>query len=167
MVASGLQRPRNARRLQGVLEGTLRGQPLFRFRSCDVVRHGVTDGTAVGGNLSVLVSLLGTPWEPSFDDAVVFLEDVGEPLYRLDRMLTHLRSSGRLRNVKALMSGSLRACRPARERARRWRQLLEETAPEGVPVVTGLPFGHGAVNLALPVGAELHVDTRHGCVVWS
>ncbi len=167
MVAAGLHRPRNAARLRHLMEGSLRGECLFRFGERQVVRHGAAVGASVGGNLSVLVSLIGTDWEPDFAGSVVFLEDVGEPLYRLDRMLTHLRSSGRLRKVKALIGGSLRDCRPAPERSRRWCCMLEESAPEGAPVVVDLPFGHGAVNLALPIGAEVSVDTRLGCVVWS
>jgi muramoyltetrapeptide carboxypeptidase len=167
MVAAGLDRRRNATRLLDVMEGRLVGETLFRFRGPSVVRHGAVRGRALGGNLALMTALIGTPWEPDFDGAMVFLEDVDEPLYRLDRMLTHLRTSGRLRRVKALIGGSLRGCRPASDRARVWRQLLAEAAPEGAPVVVDLPFGHGAVNLAFPIGVELELDTRSGRLVWS
>jgi muramoyltetrapeptide carboxypeptidase len=116
--------------------------------------------------LSLVASLVGTPWEPDFDDCVLFLEEVGEPLFRLDRLLTHLRGSGKLRNVKALIGGSLRGCRPAAERVQTWRRLLLEAAPTAAPVVVGLPFGHGATNLAFPIGATVEVDTRAQRVVW-
>jgi muramoyltetrapeptide carboxypeptidase len=115
----------------------------------------------------MLSSLIGTPWEPEFDGALVFVEEVNEPLYRLDRMLTHLRSSGRLRNVKALIGGSLRGCRPASERPEMWRRLLLETAPPEAAVVLELPFGHGAANLAFPVGAMVEIDTQALRVVWT
>ena len=98
---------------------------------------------------------------------MLFLEEVGEPLYRLDRLLTQLRCSGRLRNVKALIGGSLRGCRPVAEREGRWRELLLEAAPEGVPVVAGLPFGHAARNMAFPLGVPVEVDTGGGYVRWS
>jgi len=167
MAAAGLQRSENAGRLLRLLRGDLVGRDLFRFGPKAIVRPGSARGFAAGGNLTVLTSLIGTRHEPRWDGAVLFLEEVNEPLYRLDRMLTHLAGSGRLTRVKALIGGSLRGCRPARERDLRWRELLAEVAPVGAPVVVGRPFGHGAANLAFPIGAQLDVDTAAGTVVWS
>jgi len=166
MVAAGLVGPHNARRLLSLLRGELVGEPLFRFSKGSVIRPGTVEGPAMGGNLTVLSTLIGTPWEPDLDGSVLFLEEVGEPLYRLDRMLTHLRGSGRLRKVKALIGGSLRGCRPASERSRLWRRLLLEAAPPGAAVVVDLPFGHGAANLAFPIGATVQVNTRTHRVIW-
>ncbi len=167
MVAAGLVRPDNERRLRTLLTGELSGGVLFRFPEGAVARVGLASGPALGGNLTLLASLVGTPWEPDFNGCVVFLEDVGEPIYRLDRMLTQLRCSGRLRNVKALIGGSLRGCGPVSERSERWRRMLVETAPPGAPVVVGLPFGHGATNLAFPVGATVDIDTDRRRITWS
>jgi muramoyltetrapeptide carboxypeptidase len=167
MVAAGLSRPSNARRLKDVLEGRLLGRPVAEFPESSVLRHGHSRGVVVGGNLSLMVSLLGTPWEPDFTDRVVFLEEVSEPPYRLDRMLTHLRDSVSFSRVKALICGSLHACRPHAECASRWADLLLENTPQGVPVVVDLPFGHGARNLAFPIGARVEVETRRGAVIWS
>jgi len=167
MVAAGLVGRHNARRLVSLLRGELVGEPLFRFPEASVIRPGIVEGPALGGNLSVLTSLIGTPWEPDFDGSVLFLEEVGEPLYRLDRMLTHLRGSGRLREVKALIGGSLRGCRPASKRSGLWRRLLLEAAPQGAAVVVDLPFGHGAANLAFPIGATVKLNTRTLQVTWS
>jgi muramoyltetrapeptide carboxypeptidase len=114
-----------------------------------------------------MTALIGTPWEPEFDGSLLFLEEVGEPLYRLDRMLTHLRASGRLRKVKALIGGSLRDCRPASERPGIWRRLLLEAAPPDAPVVVDLPFGHGATNLAFPVGGVVELDTDLAAILWK
>ena len=166
MVAAGFAGVHNVRRLLSLLHGELVGETLFRFSRGAVVQPGTVEGRALGGNLSVLSSLMGTPWEPDFDDSVVFLEEVGEPLYRLDRMLTHLRSSGRLRRVKALIGGSLRGCRPASERSQRWRQLLLEVAPPEAAVVVDLPFGHGAANMAFPIGATVQLNTRTLRLTW-
>jgi muramoyltetrapeptide carboxypeptidase len=167
MVAGGLVHRDNERRLFALLRGDLAGDVLFRIPARTVVRPGRASGRAMGGNLSLLTSLIGTPWEPNFDGCVVFLEEVGEPLYRLDRMLTHLRASGRLRNVKALIGGSLRGCRPAADRSETWRRLLLEAAPDDAPVVIDMPFGHGATNLAFPVGATVDVETDSQRVTWS
>jgi muramoyltetrapeptide carboxypeptidase len=167
MVAAGLDSPHNAERLRAVLQAELVGHSLFRYPARSVVAAGRVTGRSVGGNLSIITTLLGTPHQPLLDGCVLFLEEVGEPLYRLDRMLTHLATSGTLRRVKALMSGSLRGCRPATGRAEKWRELLEEVAPRGAVVVVDLPFGHGVKNLAFPIGAAVEVDTSSGTVTWS
>ncbi len=166
MVASGLARSENSSRLYRLLTTPVGCGPLFGFSRNSIVRGGHAVGRAVGGNLSVLTALIGTPWEPDFEGSVVFLEEVGEPLYRVDRMLTHLRSSARFRGVKALIGGSLRGCHPKGSRAAAWRRLLLEVAPSGAPVVTGLPFGHGVRNYAFPVGATVEVDTSARRVTW-
>jgi muramoyltetrapeptide carboxypeptidase len=167
MVAAGLARRDNADRLRSMLAGELVGRALFRFGPARVLRPGRVAGIALGGNLSLLASLVATPYEPNLDGAVLFLEDVGEPLYRLDRMLTHLRSSGRLRDVKALICGSLRGCGPVAERARAWRRMVLESVPSEAVVVVDQPFGHGARNLAFPIGAVVEVDTAAGLIRWS
>jgi len=167
MVASGLDVRFNAKRLHSLLRGELVGQPLFHIPERSVIRGGRAKGRILGGNLTVLTSLIGTPWEPDLDGSILFLEEVNEPLYRLDRLLTHLRSSGRLRNVKALIGGSLRGCRPASERPDVWRRLLLEAAPTSAPVVVGLPFGHGKANLAFPIGATVEIDTSARQIVWT
>lgn len=167
MVAAGLDVRCNASRLHSLLSGELIGRPLFHIAKRSVIRGGRAEGRVLGGNLTVVTSLIGTPWEPDFDGSILFLEEVNEPLYRLDRLLTHLRSSGRLRNVKALIGGSLRGCRPASERSHRWRQLLLEAAPESAPVVVDLPFGHGKANLAFPIGATVEIDTDDLQIIWK
>jgi muramoyltetrapeptide carboxypeptidase len=167
MVAAGFERKPNAHRLHELLLGRLVGRELFPIPAGCVLRHGAAEGTAVGGNLSLLSALMGTPWEPDLNGAVLFLEEVAEPPYRLDRLLTHLRSSASFGGVKALIGGSLRACRPKSAVLARWSELLLESVPETVPVIVGLPFGHGARNLAFPVGASVKIDTRRGAVSWS
>jgi muramoyltetrapeptide carboxypeptidase len=167
MVAAGLTRPANSRRLRSVLLGELAGGTLFRFDDDRVVRPGRVEGPALGGTLSLMAALIGTPFEPALAGSVLFLEEVGEPFYRLDRMLTQLRVSGRLYGVKALICGSLRGCGPAAERAQSWRRLVAEAAPPGTAIVVELPFGHTARNLAFPIGAQVEVDTAAGVIRWS
>lgn len=167
MVTSGLDDPRSAVRLLEVLEGALVGGTLFTFGPEEVVCPGRASGVAKGGNLSLICSLIGTPWQPDFSGAVVFLEEVGEPAYRLDRMLTHLGASAMFRGVKALISGGLCECPDIGERSDEWRALLMSTLPPGVPVVTGLDFGHKAPNLAFPLGTYVTVDTASGRVDWD
>jgi len=167
MAAAGLDRPLNARRLDDVLSGRLVGRALFRVPPAAVARDGRASGIAVGGNLSLLTSLMGTPWQPEFDDRVVFLEEVAEPPYRLDRMLTHLRGCGAFDRVGAVVCGGLHRCRPHADCVARLRRTLLDATGESVPVIVGLPFGHGSVNLAFPIGARVTVDTRRNRVLWS
>jgi muramoyltetrapeptide carboxypeptidase len=148
-----------AHRLVGWLCGR-RYDVLFRLTPAQVVRRGRARGVGIGGNLSLLCSLVGTPFEPDFRGAVLFLEDVGEPLYRLDRMLTHLRLASRLDEVAAVVVGRCAGC-GAREVGwrSRWRRVLAESVPASAVIVEGLPFGHGRINLPFPLGVEIGVDT--------
>jgi len=167
MVAAGLEHRANEERLRDLLLGRLIGECLFPIPADKVLRHGKAEGVVMGGNLSLLSTLIGTQWEPDFSDRILFLEEVSEPSYRLDRLLTHLRSSASFSGVKALIGGTLHACRPHSECVERWSELLLEAAPEGVPVICGLPFGHGMKNMAFPVGATVEIDTRRAAVSWS
>jgi muramoyltetrapeptide carboxypeptidase len=159
--------PRSSARLAAWLRGEA-PRRIFGISPRAVVRPGVARGVSVGGNLSLLASLIGTPFEADLEDAIVFLEDVGEPLYRLDRLLTQLRLSSRLAGIKALVAGRLVQCgRGERARDERWRTLLAEAVPGGTVVVAGLPFGHGKVNTPFPLGLEVEVDTVRGRITWE
>ena len=141
---------------------------LFRIRPGQVVRPGMARGVAVGGTLSMLAALVGTEYEPDYDDAVLFLEDVGEPLYRLDRLLTQLRLSSRLARVKAVVVGRLARCGRGEPGWReRWRGLLAEVFGSEPVVVEGLSFGHGGGNVPFPLGMEVEVDTAGGELTWG
>lgn len=147
----------------------LRGKsarPLLRFGTPAVLRPGRARGVAVGGNLAILAALAGTPYQPDYEGAVLFLEDVGEPMYRLDRLLTQLRLSSRLDGVHAVVAGRLTRCGRGEIGWRsRWRALLDEVMPAGAVVLEGLPFGHGVANMPLPLGVEVEVDSERGTVV--
>jgi muramoyltetrapeptide carboxypeptidase len=162
-----LRHPRSSELTVDWLRGKAPGT-LFTISPAQVVRGGVARGISVGGNLSLLASLVGTPWEPAYDDTVLFLEDVNEPGYSLDRLLTQLRLSSRLARVRAVVVGRMARCGLGEAGWReRWRRLLDEAAPAGAVVVEGLPFGHGAANLPFPLGVEVEVDTTRNTVSWG
>jgi muramoyltetrapeptide carboxypeptidase len=141
---------------------------LFEVSPARVARPGVARGVSVGGTLSVLAALVGTPFEPDYRGAILFLEDVNEPLYRLDRLLTQLRLSSRLAEVKAVVSGRLARCGRGEPGWReRWRRLLLEAVPPDAVVVEGLPFGHGGGNVPFPLGVEVEVNTVRGEISWG
>ena len=123
-----------------------------------VRRDGVAEGHLVGGNLSVLASLVGTPYFPDLSDAVLFLEDVAEAPYRVDRMLTQLRLAGCLNGVRGVVLGRFTHVKP--ELATDFGPLFDELASWiSGPVVDGLAVGHCSPNLTVPVGARVRLDS--------
>jgi muramoyltetrapeptide carboxypeptidase len=128
------------------------------------VAGGVAEGRAVGGNLEVLTRLLGTPYAPPFGGAVLFLEEVGERPYRIDRQLTHLRLAGALDVVAAVVVGDLVRCDEPDGSSDAAAVVAERLGALGVPVVAGAPFGHGERNRPFPHGARVRVDGDAGAV---
>jgi muramoyltetrapeptide carboxypeptidase len=124
---------------------------------------GDAEGVARGGNLAVLCALLGTPWALPLEGAVLFLEDIGEAPYRLDRMLTSLRVSGALRGVRAVVCGQFTGCNPNADGVTVDDVLRDRLGDLGVPVLTRAPFGHGDVHRPWVQGARVRV-TREGAV---
>ena len=120
------------------------------------LRPGRAVGPLLGGNLTLLCHLVGTPYMPSFKGAILVIEDRGESLYRIDRMLTHLHLSGLLQDLAGLVAGQFEDCGDASAIS----DLLEDaTSRPGIPVVAGLPLGHGRTNLPLPLGLKASLDT--------
>ena len=123
------------------------------------------EGTLWGGNLAMLVSLLGTPYLPQMDGGILFIEDVAEHPYRVERMLLHLLHAGVLQRQKALILGNFTQYRLSPyDNGYDFDAMLaylRERLP--VPVITGLPFGHGKRRVTLPLGswAQLHVESQH------
>lgn len=123
------------------------------------LRGGRATGVLVGGNLTVLASAVGTPFTRPAAGSIVVLEDVGEQPYRLDRALTQLAQSGWLDEVRGVVVGEFTDCGdPAAVRA----LLADRLGALGVPVVAGAPVGHGATNLALPLGVNATLDADSG-----
>jgi muramoyltetrapeptide carboxypeptidase len=116
------------------------------------IRPGRVQGPLLGGTLALLAHLAGTPFAPPLDGAILFLEDVGEKPYRIDRYLTQLRLSGALDRVAAVAVGQLTGCDDAGVLAA--DVVREAVLALGVPAVEGVPAGHEDANFALPLGAR-------------
>jgi muramoyltetrapeptide carboxypeptidase len=140
----------------------------YRGRTAHVLHRGRARGPLIGGNLALLCTTIGTPWQPPFRDSILFLEDLNEAPYRWDRMLTYLMNCGLLQKVAGVAIGINARCEdPRAGRAREYRQTLEEVLrerllPLRVPVVTGLPFGHVPHNATLPIGVSAELDGDSG-----
>ncbi len=130
-------------------------------------RAGKARGRLLGGNLSVLSALVGTPYLPDFDGAILFLEDVNEAEYRIDRMLTQLAQGGVLGRVAGIVFGECRNCRNPGEPYGNFTiyEVLEQHfAPLGVPAFQAPLFGHIADQHSMPVGIEAEIDATRGTV---
>jgi muramoyltetrapeptide carboxypeptidase len=134
--------------------------PIGRLQT---VVPGTAEGRLLGGNLSLLSSLCGTPYMPDFSGSILLIEDTGEEAYRLDRMFVQLLQSGALRNVRGVVLGSLNKCRPTgRGRYSARAVLARAAAALGVPLVAGGRFGHADRHIALPLGVRVRLDASAG-----
>lgn len=125
---------------------------------------GVVAGLLLPANLTVATHLLGTPVQPALTDVILALEDVAEAPYRIDRMLTQWRTSGALGRVKGIALGRFSHCvAPAHIPSLTVEQVLRDRLGDlGIPVVSGLPFGHNGANAVLPVGVPVELDGNCG-----
>ncbi len=123
--------------------------------------RGAVEGPLLGGNLSLLAHLVATPTEIDLDGAVLFVEDIGERPYAIDRYFTRIGMAGRLHGVAAALLGDFTGCEEPRlppPQPSAVDVASERLAHHGIPALAGLPIGHGARNLALPLGALARID---------
>jgi len=145
----GEQPPSSVERLFSLLESDALPEPI----PARTLVGGSARGPLVGGCLSLVSRLVGTPYLPDLDGCILLLEDVGEKPYKLDRMWTHLRLAGILDRVAGIAFGDITSCDEADHTA---MEVLEELAVSlGKPTLVGLPIGHGSINLAVPLGATV------------
>lgn len=128
--------------------------------------------TLWGGNLSVLCSLLGTPWFPKIEGGVLFVEDVNEHPYRIERALSQLHMAGVLKTQKAILFGAFTRFKPVPgyDRGFGLESVMERVQRESrVPVLAGLPFGHVPTKVMLPVGrsVDLIVQGKEALMFWE
>ena len=131
------------------------------------IRGGQASGRLLGGNLTVLSALVGSPYLPDFDGAILFIEDTDEAEYRIDRMLTQLALAGILRRVAGVIFGQCTDCRasgPSYGGFTISEVLQQHLAPLGVPAFQGAFFGHIANQFSLPVGARATIDADAGTI---
>lgn len=147
--------------LFALLENALPPSPIEGLRE---IAKGVAVGPLVGGNLTVLSHLSGTPFMPSFVGAILLLEDVNEEPYRIDRALTHLLLSGAFLGLSGIVCGEFTDCGVAADVE---SVLAERLSSLRIPLATGMPVGHGTRNRALPHGASALLDTRSGTLSFA
>jgi muramoyltetrapeptide carboxypeptidase len=129
-----------------------------------VIRPGKASGKLVGGNLSLVTSLLGTPYQPCVKNKLLFLEDVGEKPYRIDRMLTQLRQTLDLNKSAGIILGIFADCEGG-DRSLTLMETLEDRLGDlKVPIIYGMSFGHIDHQFTLPVGINAVLDTQNASI---
>lgn len=128
-----------------------------------ILTSGNANGHLIGGNLASLSHLLGTPHEPLWRNAILFIEDVGEAPYQIDRMLTQLQASGRLAQLSGLILGSFSEGEPQEQEwsAQIWTRAKELTNGQ-LPLWGNFPVGHGKKNLTMPIGMKAMMNAKEG-----
>lgn len=126
------------------------------------INPGTASGRLLGGNLTVLTHILGSPYAPDFNGSILFLEDVSEPAYSVDRMLTHLKLAGVLDRIRGFIFGTCARC-TGDERAFTVEQIIENhIKPLGIPAYTGASIGHMLHKMTVPVGVNVSMDASRG-----
>ncbi len=133
-----------------------------------VIRTGKAQGPLTGGNLSLLSAMAGTPWAPKFKGKLVFMEDIGEQPYRIDRMLTQLLDATDLKEAAGIALGVFSDCQPKGESSTfsltdTLRLRLQNLQ---MPIAYGFPFGHVAHQATFPMGIRAEMDTEAGTLTF-
>ncbi len=140
-------------------------------KAVTILKPGTVTGPLIGGNLSVLAATMGTPYRPDFKGAIFFFEDVDEKPYRFDNMLTQMLNAGLLQQVAGIAVGTNKDCiDPDAAKSNEFHQTVEDVLkdrllPLGVPIVSGLPFGHVHNNATLPMGLQATLDGVNGDLI--
>lgn len=134
-------------------------EPLGRleFPETHIVRHGIAQGRLAGGCLSLVVTSLGTPYELNTDNTILFLEDVHEKPYQIDRMLMHLKMAGKFKKCRGVIFGVLNGPNPVEHYEEAIRDVFHDIK---IPVIMGFPSGHIPKMMTLPLGVKTAMNTR-------
>jgi muramoyltetrapeptide carboxypeptidase len=122
-----------------------------------ILKEGAAEGVLTGGNLATLCHLVGTPYGADYSGAILLIEDVGEAPYRIDRMLTQMKMAGVLDGISGLIVGTFENCGIADEID---ALVMERFQDFDIPVVSGMPVGHGKDNMTVPLGVKIRLDTQ-------
>jgi muramoyltetrapeptide carboxypeptidase len=138
--------------------------PATQLETLTVLRHGDAVGRLLGGCLSLVVCTLGTPLQPDTHNTIVFLEDRGERLYRIDRMLTHMRLAGLFDGVRGLVFGDIEVVEADRHLPYGVPEVILDVLGDlAIPILYGFPSGHCQQPLTLPFGIQAAI--RQGRLV--
>ncbi|MBU0995698.1 MAG: LD-carboxypeptidase [Proteobacteria bacterium] len=147
-----------------VLKGALTSGQSYQadFDQLASIQAGQAEGPLIGGNLATLCHLTGTPFMPDYDGHILFLEDIDEPLYKIDRMLTQMELTGSFNHVNGVVLGAFENCGDIELI---YKLFHEKFHKHEIPVVGGLEIGHSHANVTIPIGAFAVVDADRGILM--
>jgi muramoyltetrapeptide carboxypeptidase len=122
-----------------------------------VIQAGRAQGPLIGGNLTTLCHLLGTPFQTGFKDRILLFEDRGEAPYRIDRMVSQMKLAGCFEGIAGLVLGSFEDCGPQDGIYQIFKEHFQDTP---IPILAGFDIGHGKQNMTVPFGIEAILDTE-------
>ena len=132
----------------------------------EIINEGIAEGQIIGGNLSLIADTIGTPYEIQLKGKILFIEEIGEEPYQIDRMLTQLRLSGKLQEAEAIILGDFNNCvvEPSEyDNSLTLEQVIEDIIkPIGKPTISNLRAGHCEPMITLPFGVKAKLDTHKG-----
>ncbi len=158
MVVGDMSREMPQAKQQTLWNALMRRKPLGKLthKNLRVLRKGKATGVLLGGCLTSLVRLLGTPEALNTDGAILFLEDISESPVNIEEMLFQLKIAGKFAKIRGLVFGQMRLCGPSEPLMRRIRAALADVR---VPMLFGFPSGHSFSNITLPLGVKATLDT--------
>lgn len=137
--------------------------PEINFKD-DVIFSGKAAGILKGGNLSTISYLVGTRFHPDFNNCIFFMEEINEPAYKIDRMLTHMKMAGVFDGITGVAIGSFTRC----ENENYIPQIFSEIFQDfNIPVLSGLNAGHGSINLSLLMGTQVQISSQDMTLSWD
>ncbi|MBE9216173.1 LD-carboxypeptidase [Plectonema cf. radiosum LEGE 06105] len=130
-----------------------------------IITPGKAKGKFIGGNLSVINSMLGSSYLPNWKNSILFIEDIGEDVYRVDRMITQLKNAGILNQLSGFVFGQCTRCSTGNEPSLTLMQVLQEhIRPLNIPAWYGSMIGHIKDKFTLPIGIQVEIDANTGII---
>ncbi|HEX2955086.1 MAG TPA: LD-carboxypeptidase [Bacillota bacterium] len=145
-------------------ERTLTGGDLPEIRNPEdsplmTLIPGSAEGILIGGNLTTFVSLIGTPYAPDFNNKILFIEEIGEAAYRIDRMLSQLKLAGLFKNVQGIILGDFNDCGPSSPHDMTLPEVFQDRLGDlGIPIIYNFKSGHCSPMMTLPFGAKAKIN---------
>ena len=137
-----------------------------RYDGMKVLKEGKGEGQMIGGCLSLLVTTLGTPYEIDTKNKILFIEDIGEQPYRIERMLMHLKMASKLKEIKGIIFGDMEGCQPKDDKSFSLEDIILDVFTDiKAPILFGFPSGHSFDNITIPFGVNVRVDGDEGKIL--
>lgn len=139
---------------------------IYDLSSCIKYNNDYFTGKLMGGNISMICSYIGTPYEVDLDGSILLLEEVNEPPYVLDRLLTQLILSSKINNCKAILIGHMENCIDSDKDSFSALEVLKQRLlPLNIPIIINVPFGHSYPNLIFPIGCTASYNKKTGQLI--